>query len=380
MSTIHFTDITLRSLKQGNFYDDKTPGFGIRIGKHRKTWHVVKQPSRTKVTIGYYPDLSLADARKRALVSLGSPSNLVSAPPFPEARDEYLEQGDWCERSTYEATRLLNRYFLWTKTLDKITHKDVQDAIKAIAARSEAGHAFKDIRAFFNWCVPRYLKASPVDGLDSPYSYVPRRRVLSDAELKKLLFAANSLDCELYRALIWLLVLCGQRLTETSHFHAYRFENGCITIPADGTKNGHEHTVPIPRIAVAFISKVRPSTNWQRYKPTLDKLCGVTNWTHHDLRRTYATTMQRLGVPLEVTEQLLNHVSGTRSGIVGIYQNYKYQAEMREAVDKYERFIRLLLASEPTRGVATLPQLEDVCNETTVQERSESTDTLLPCS
>ncbi|WP_076862061.1 hypothetical protein [Bradyrhizobium mercantei] len=51
MFIIHFTDITIRSLKEGNFYDDKTPGFGIRIGKQRKTWHVVKQPSRTKVTI-----------------------------------------------------------------------------------------------------------------------------------------------------------------------------------------------------------------------------------------------------------------------------------------------------------------------------------------
>ena len=121
MSTIHFTDITIRSLKQGSFYDDRTPGFGIRIGKRRRTWHVVKQPSRTKVTVGYYPDLSLADARKRALVALGSPTNHVSAPSFPDARDEYLEQGNWCERATYETTRLLNRYFPWTKTLDKIS-------------------------------------------------------------------------------------------------------------------------------------------------------------------------------------------------------------------------------------------------------------------
>ncbi|WP_082747464.1 Arm DNA-binding domain-containing protein [Bradyrhizobium macuxiense] len=81
MSIIHFTDITIRSLKEGNFYDDKTPGFGIR--KQRKTWHVVKQPSRTKVTIGYYPGLSLADARKRALVALGSPSDHSVSPRYP---------------------------------------------------------------------------------------------------------------------------------------------------------------------------------------------------------------------------------------------------------------------------------------------------------
>ncbi|MGY4158091.1 integrase [Bradyrhizobium sp. USDA 4461] len=379
MATLHLTDITIRSLKEGNFYDDKTPGFGIRVGKHRMTWIAVIGKSRTKVKLGYYPTLSLADDRKKALVALGSPYEPSTAPSFEDARDEYLGQGQWSERERYETNRLLKKHFHWSKTIDKISHKDVQDAVRAIKAKSEAHHAYNDIRTFFNWCVPTYLKSSPCAGLQSPHSYIPRRRVLNDAERKKVLLAANSLEYEPYKALIWLLALCGQRLTESSHFTEYKFENGCITIPADGTKNGHEHTVPIPNMAAAFISKVRPSTNWQRYKPKLDKLCGVTNCTHHDLRRTYATVMRRLGVPLEVTEQLLNHVSGTRSGIVGIYQNYKYQAEMREAVDKYEGFIKQLLASEPTRNVATAPQRGDASSEIIGHERSVSADTLVAC-
>ncbi|WP_407165951.1 hypothetical protein [Bradyrhizobium sp. ORS 111] len=68
-----------------------------------------------------------------------------------------------------------------------------------------------------------------------------------------------------------------------------------------------------------------------------------------------------------------------RSGIVGIYQNYKYQAEMREAVDKYEGFIKRLLASKPTQNVAAAPPLEDTCIETIVRERSERADTLVAC-
>ncbi|WP_348638229.1 hypothetical protein [Bradyrhizobium sp. ISRA463] len=68
-----------------------------------------------------------------------------------------------------------------------------------------------------------------------------------------------------------------------------------------------------------------------------------------------------------------------RSGIVGIYQNYKYQAEMREAVDKYEWFIKRLLASKPTQNVAAAPPLEDTCIKTIVRERSESADTLVAC-
>ena len=62
----------------------------------------------------------------------------------------------------------------------------------------------------------------------------------------------------------------------------------------------------------------------------------IAHWTLHDLRRTYATNLQRLGVKLEVIEALLNHISGTREGIVGVYNRHRYEAEMREAVITYE--------------------------------------------
>ena len=60
-------------------------------------------------------------------------------------------------------------------------------------------------------------------------------------------------------------------------------------------------------------------------------------WTLHDLRRTVATNFQRLGVKLEVTEAVLNHVSGSRAGIVGIYQRHDWAAEKRAALDAWAR-------------------------------------------
>jgi Arm DNA-binding domain len=117
MAVVRLTDLSVRSFKEGIYYDDKTPGFGIRIGKRRKTWHVVKQPDRTKVTIGYYPNLSLADARKKALVTLGTPGIPVKTelPAFPDTRAEYLAQGKWRPHSRYQVTRTLTRHFHWTK-------------------------------------------------------------------------------------------------------------------------------------------------------------------------------------------------------------------------------------------------------------------------
>jgi hypothetical protein len=88
-----------------------------------------------------------------------------------------------------------------------------------------------------------------------------------------------------------------------------------------------------------------PFNGWSKSKTALDRRLGkaVEPWTLHDIRRYYSSTMARLGVRLEVTERLLNHVSGTQSGVAGIYNRHTYLAEMREAVDTYERHIQQLV-------------------------------------
>jgi hypothetical protein len=63
-----------------------------------------------------------------------------------------------------------------------------------------------------------------------------------------------------------------------------------------------------------------PFSGWSKAKAALDTASGVSGWWLHDLRRTLATGLQRLGARLEVTEAVLNHLSGSRAGVVGIYQ------------------------------------------------------------
>jgi integrase len=102
------------------------------------------------------------------------------------------------------------------------------------------------------------------------------------------------------------------------------------TIPANRAKNGATHIVPMsalvqdllrnaPRFGDLVFPGLRgPFNGWSKAKAALDAKSGVTDWRLHDLRRTAATGLQRLGVRLEVTEQILNHVSGSRAGIVGV--------------------------------------------------------------
>jgi integrase len=95
--------------------------------------------------------------------------------------------------------------------------------------------------------------------------------------------------------------------------------------------------------------KARAFENYQRFKARLDKASGVTGWTLHDLRRTFASGLAAQGVSLSAIERLLNHVSGSFAGIVGVYQHYNYMPEMRRAIELWESHIgKLVRHAEPT--------------------------------
>src|SRR5205823_4031666 len=130
-----------------------------------------------------------------------------------------------------------------------------------------------------------------------------------------------------------------QRRGETSQMCAAWLNGNILTIPASATKNGRQSVIPVPQLAVPLIQTLTPLKWFWKHKARLDAASGAQNWCHHDLRRTYATTMQRLGARLEVTEKLLNHVSGSTAGIVSIYQRHDFFPEMKEAIAKYETWL-----------------------------------------
>ena len=128
-----------------------------------------------------------------------------------------------------------------------------------------------------------------------------------------------------------------------------------IVFPAWLTKNGREHKVPLLPIAASIVHSAGSAktssliftarggtgavSGFSKLKAALDKKSGVTNWRIHDLRRTFASGLAALGVQIPVIERLLNHVSGTFAGVVGIYNRHDYWKEMTEAVVKWEAHI-----------------------------------------
>lgn len=343
---LNFTDVSIRNLStEGYHWDSKTTGLGIRVGKNRKTWVVVKGKNRTKVTLGHYPSLGLAEARRKALLEITAPRADKPSLTFPEALQLFLGQDKWRPRSKKVLESSL-RHFTWKGSLDKITHEDVAQALDAIKSPSARAHALKDIRSFFNWTVPRYLPASPAAGLRMA-SQPKRARVLSDDELRRVWTACEGT----FGTIVRLLILTGQRKSEIGGLQWEWINQGGITLPPTVTKNGREHSLPLgtftaeilrtasSKSGIMFSATGAPSLPYNGYAfhlKMLQKASQTSDWTLHDLRRTFATNLAALGVPIHITEKLLNHVSGTTGGLVGIYNRYAYWDEQKAALEKWE--------------------------------------------
>jgi len=384
VSTIHFNDTTIRTLKKGVYYDTALKGLGLRVGKTRKSFFFQNGQERLRTPIGVFGAISLADARIEAHRLKGSRTQKTASLPFPEARIAFLaaQQKRLRPRSHQELTRTLTRHFIWTKRLDEITHNDIGRAIDAIEAPSEANHAFKDIRTMMNWCVPRFLKHSPCNGLKMPHKRTARSRVLSDAELCKIWRACEqggadgsgehivrNDSCEVvspslpanYATIVKLLMLTGQRRGEIAALQSSWIRDDILTIPQSVTKNGREHSIPLPATALHIITQAASPTSigsllfpargsggsssfngFSKSKVALDKASGVHGWTLHDLRRSYRSNLARLKVPPHIAERIVNHIS-SRTEVERIYDRHQYLDEMREAVAKYDEWLSHLL-------------------------------------
>jgi integrase len=139
-------------------------------------------------------------------------------------------------------------------------------------------------------------------------------------------------------------------------------------IPAARTKNGREHRIPLcePAMEIVQVAAALRQGDWllpvargeghvtpSGVLQAAQRILG-SDVTVHDLRRTTATGLQRLGIRLEVTEAVLNHVSGTRAGVVGIYQRHDWSAEKRAALNAWARHI-LALAGGAADGGNVVP-------------------------
>ena len=246
------------------------------------------------------------------------------------------------------------------RRVQEITRREIIDLLDGIVDRGSpvaANATLAALRKMFNWSVERgTIDASPAAGVKPPGSVKSRDRVLSDNELATVWRAARATPYPFGPA-IRLLILTGARREEIKALHRSEIDGDTIRLAGDRTKNGEPHDVPLstearkvldglPRIGkggLAFTTTGQtPISGWSKAKAQLDEASGVDGWRIHDLRRTVATGLQRLGFRLEVIESVLGHIGGSRAGIVGVYQRHAFEPEKREALDAWGRYVALL--------------------------------------
>jgi integrase len=299
---------------------------------------------------------------------------------FRAVADDYLKakQPTVRPRTFVEMQRYLcGSYFkaLHSIPADHITRRDVAARLLVIARECgvvTAIRARSHLSALFAWGIAQGLmQANPVVGASQLKPPPARDRVLDDRELAAVWSAAGDDD---FGRVVRLLILLGQRRTEVGgmRWQELDLERGAWTIPNTRSKNGRLHTLPLPALALNIINSVPRMINrdclfgerssggftlWAFAKAALDHRLGhhVGPWVLHDLRRTFCTRLADLGVLPHVIEAAVNHHSGFRTGVSGIYIRSSYEREVRNALALWADHIRSI-TEDGERKIVPMPQ------------------------
>jgi integrase len=197
---------------------------------------------------------------------------------------------------------------------------------------------------------------------------------LADEELKSFWHTTEEIGFPFGPA-FQLMALTGQRRGEVAgmQWSHLNIEQAVWTIPANVAKNGRAHEVPLSPLALDIVGALprfagsdliftttglSPISGFGRAKDRLDFIMQSNEWRLHDLRRTAASGMARIGVAPHVIEKVLNHVSGQISGVAAVYNRHGYQHEKREALEGWADFLRLLTAGSGLRNDAKATELD----------------------
>jgi len=365
------SDASLRALQppekgQKLVYDASLPAFGVRLSQGgTRSFFLQHGTDRRFITLGRYPIISLSEARteaKRLLAEFTLGKVRPQTITYSQALELFLEEKTKGRRSRTVADykRLLNR-FNYKGQLSELTHQETQRRMKRFTSEGEYNHLLVALKVFCNWAIKRrYIEHNPTLGL-SAHATTTRSRVLTDAELKAIWHASDDVKLPAaFRTIVKLLILTGQRRGEIAalYWDWVSEDERTITFPATITKNGRAHTIPFRDMTykvldkwgaqkpIMFVARAKdtPFNGWSKSKTQLDKTSGITGWTLHDLRRTFATNLAQMGTAPHIIERLLNHITGTVSGVAAIYNRASYMAEMKAAIQLWEAKLGALVA------------------------------------
>ena len=400
------TDRTIKALKPAmartELADGGMPGLyfvlqpsGVSSWAYRYRSPLDGKPK--KLTIGRYPAFTLADARRaareaaRAVAERRDPGAEKAAAKTGSGKQSDLVKDlldDFVSKhvipntrpaSAAESQRLIERELKpeWgARRVQTIMKRDVIKLLDEIVDRGAvvlANRVLALVRKFMNWLQARaVIEANPAAGVASPSAEVSRDRILNDDEIRWLWQACGS---DQMGAAVKLLLLTGQRRSEVAGMCDAEIGKDIWHIPGARTKNGVAHAVPLVTLARQVIGTVprikdsdlvltttgkTPISGWSKSKAAIDRAMlelakkevkergqdplkvVITPWRLHDLRRTAASGMARLGHPVHVVEALLNHRSGTVSGVAAVYNRYDYAPEKRQAAEAWAAHVATL--------------------------------------
>ena len=367
------------------YWDTEIAGFGLRFRRGGKRTFVLQYKlagSDRRMTLGPYPGITAKKARELAQAALAdkwhgkdpqadrraAKAKAQQQTKLLEVIDLYLldKKSDLRPISFYETERYLRKVWKPLHSLDineiKLsTVAKILDQLKHASGKTAAARARANQSALFGWAMKRgHTQANPVIGTDNPDPHTQGERILDERELAALWKACDGRND--YDHIVRILILTGCRKSEVGGMRWSEFNNDrtAWTIPASRTKNGKSCTLPLPHMFWNIIAgiKQRDGTdnlfghsdrgfrNWSDPKVALDKRCGVSNWTHHDLRRTFRTGLGKLGIPPHIAELCINHSKG---GLIAVYDKHRYEGEIAAALAQWADHVREIITGiEPT--------------------------------
>jgi integrase len=380
-------------------WDAELEGFGLRLRRRRdggllRTWAAQYRANghTRRITLGSVDKVTVAKARDAARkllarVALGhdpqrekQAKRAASVHTFRAVVDAYLAAKESGLRpSSFRITKLYltGDYFrpLHAMGVAEITHADIAARLSAIT-RAHSAHtaaaARRAISALFRWTMEEgWTQANPVIGTRRPQEAAARDRVLSDAELVAIWRGSGDDD---FGKIVRLLILLGARRQEIGGmtFSELDLESPqpSWTLPKERSKNHRTHTITLPPVALDIIRSVSHGerdhlfgeradggfTGWSNAKAELHQRLAdaVKPWRLHDLRRTVATRMADIGIEPHHVEAALNHFSGHRRGVAGVYNRSLYERQVKAALVAWSRHVLDLVEGRASDNVVAL--------------------------
>jgi len=385
------TEAAVKRLKppasgQQDIFDRGYPGLCLRISYGGgKSWTFfyrhgldpkTGKPRLRRMKLGLYPAMSLGNAReawreaRQEALSGKDPARRkkleTASTDFLGVFSEWLKRDQAKNRSHDSVKRLIEKNVLpaWShRQIADLGRRDVLDIIDAIVDRGSpitACMVHAHLHRLFKWSVGRgIITSNPMADMPRPANVQKRDRVLSDDELVAVWNAAGKIGWPFGDA-IRLLILTGARREEVGQVKWIEIAGDIIALDGARTKNGEPHLIPLSLPAITLLQRApridaspfvftrngtKAIVGWGAAKRRLDSIAGIAPWRIHDLRRTTATGLQKLKTPLQVTEAILGHTSGSRAGVIGIYQRLDYADEKRAALEAWGAHVMALTQS-----------------------------------